>query len=104
MSLLEVPIRGFGGFTCLKSSDTRKKNCNIYCRPKNSSSYTFFAVKVDRYDVKPGICLYENLCTDSWVDVTSVNFNSKKVLEDKISADKIYYNFSHEHLKISNNM
>ena len=42
------------------------------------------AVKVDGYDVKPGICLYENLCTDSWVDVTSVNFNSKKVLEDKI--------------------
>ena len=44
----------------------------------------FFAVKVDGYDVKPGICLYENPCTDSWVDVTSVNFNSKKVLEDKI--------------------
>ena len=38
----------------------------------------FFAVKVDGYDVKPGICLYENPCTDSWVDVTSVNFNSKK--------------------------
>ena len=44
----------------------------------------FFAVKVDGYDVKPGICLYENLCTDSWVDVTSVNFNSKNVLEDKM--------------------
>ena len=44
----------------------------------------FFAVKVDGYDVKPGICLYENLCTDSWVDVTSVNFNSKKVLEENI--------------------
>ena len=33
-------------------------------------------------------CLYENPienpCTDSWVDVTSVNFNSEKVLEDKI--------------------
>ena len=34
----------------------------------------FLAVKVDGYDVKPGICLYESLCTDSWVDV----------LEDKI--------------------
>ena len=44
----------------------------------------FFAVKVDRYAVKPGIYLYENLCTDSWVDVISVNFNSEKVLEDKI--------------------
>ena len=46
--------------------------------------HRLFAVKVDEYDVKPGICQYENLCTDSWVDVTSVNFNSKKVLEDKI--------------------
>ena len=44
----------------------------------------FFAVRVDGCDVKPGICLYENHCTDSWVDVTSVNFNGKKVLEDKI--------------------
>ena len=46
----------------------------------------YFAVKVDGYDVKPGICLYENICRGiySWVDVTSVNFNNKKVLEDKI--------------------
>ena len=47
-------------------------------------NFIFFAVKVDGYDVKPGICLYENLRTYPWVDVTSVNFNSKKVLEDKI--------------------
>ena len=32
----------------------------------------------------PGICLYENLFTDSCVDVTSVNFNSKKIYEDEI--------------------
>ena len=44
----------------------------------------FFAVKVDGSDVYPGICLYENLFTDSWVDVTSVNFNSKKVYEDEM--------------------
>ena len=44
----------------------------------------FFAVKVDRSNVYPGTCLYENLFTDSWVDVTSVNFNSKNVNEDEM--------------------
>ena len=44
----------------------------------------FFAVKVGRSDVNPGICLYENLFPDSWGDVTSVNFNSKKTYEDEI--------------------
>ena len=47
----------------------------------------FFAVKVDGSDVNTGICLSENLYPDSWVDVTSVNFSSKKVYEDEI-----YYN------------
>ena len=50
----------------------------------------FFAVK---FDVCPGICLYESLFTDSWVDVTSVNVNSKNVYADEFSA-KIYFNFS----------
>ena len=40
----------------------------------------FLAFKVDGSDVYPGICLYENLFTDSWLDVTSV----KKVYEDEI--------------------
>ena len=44
----------------------------------------FFAVKIDESDIYPGNCLCENLFTDSWVDVTSVNFNSKKVYEDEI--------------------
>ena len=35
-------------------------------------------------DVNPGICVYENLFTDSCVDVISVNFNGKKVHEDDI--------------------
>ena len=43
-----------------------------------------FAVKVDGSDVNTGICLYENLFTDSLVDITSVNFNSKKVYEDEL--------------------
>ena len=45
-----------------------------------------FAVKVDGNDVNKGICLhvYENLFTDTLVDVTSVNFNSKKVHEDEM--------------------
>ena len=56
----------------------------IYLVGRKIHLHRFFGVKVDGYYVKPGIYLYENLCTDSWVDVTSVNFNSKKVLEDKI--------------------
>ena len=44
----------------------------------------FFAVKVDGSDVKSGISLHENLFTDSRYDITSVNFNSKKVHEDDI--------------------
>ena len=44
----------------------------------------FFAVKVDRSDVNLGIRLYENLFTETLVDVTSVNFNSKKVYEDHV--------------------
>ena len=44
----------------------------------------FFAVKVDGSHVIAGIFLYENLFTDSRYDITSVNFNSKKVHEDDI--------------------
>ena len=33
---------------------------------------------------KVSICLYENLFTDTWDDVISVSFNSKKVYEDEI--------------------
>ena len=52
-----------------------------------SSSWTFLLLNLTKWhqsDVNPGICLYENLFTDSWVDVISVNFNSKKVHEDDI--------------------
>ena len=51
---------------------------------KNFIFIDFFAVKVDGSDINQGICLYENLFTDTLVDVTSVNFNSKKVYEDEI--------------------
>ena len=44
----------------------------------------FFAVEVDGSDVMAGMSLHENLSTDSRYDVTSVNFNSKKVHEDDI--------------------
>ena len=54
----------------------------------------FFAVKVDGSDVYPGICLYENLFTDCWLGVTSVNFNSKKVHEDEIFGRQDILHFS----------
>ena len=41
--------------------------------------------------------------TDSWFDVTSVNFKSKqKSTKMKFSEDKIYYNFSQNNPKITN--
>ena len=52
----------------------------IYLVGRKFHLHDFFAVKVDGSDVYPGICPYENLLTDSWVDITSVNFNSKKSL------------------------
>ena len=60
--------------------------CNLWILLRKIVIYLvdFFAVKVDGSDVYPGICLYENLFTDSWVDVTSVKFNSKKVYEVNI--------------------
>ena len=57
----------------------------------------FLAVKVDGSDVNPGICLYEFLG-----DVTSVNFNSKRVYEDEIfGRQDIWQLFSGES-KITN--
>ena len=43
-----------------------------------------FAVKFYEVTSNPGICVYENVFTDSWGDVISVKFNSKKVHEDDI--------------------
>ena len=45
-----------------------------------------FAVKVEveGSDVNPGIWKEIFILTDSWVDVSSVNFNSKNVYEDEI--------------------
>ena len=51
----------------------------------------FFAVKVHGSDVNPGICLYKSLFSDSWVDVNSINFNSKKVYEDEIFSQQDIY-------------
>ena len=47
-----------------------------------------FAVNVHGSDVYPGICPYGIFLTDSLVDVTCVNFNSKKVYEGEILAKK----------------
>ena len=70
-----------------------------------SSSWTFLLLNLTKWrqnDVNAGICVYENLFTDSWVDVISVNFNSKKSIKMTFSSDKIYYNFSQKNPKITN--
>ena len=55
------------------------------------SSWTFLLLKLTKRrqnDVNPGICVYENLFTDSWVDVISVNFNSTKIHVDDIFVQR----------------
>ena len=47
-------------------------------------------------------CLYIKTLWSSYYDVTSVDFNSKQIHEDKFSTDKIYYNFPQEYPKITN--
>ena len=44
----------------------------------------FYCYIVDENYINQGICLYEDLFTDTctWVDIISVSFNSKKVYED----------------------
>ena len=78
----------------------------MYCilTAENFIFIDFFTVKVDRHDINQGICLYENLFIDTWVDVISISFNSKKVYEDEIFSqqDTVNYSFSQENPKITN--
>ena len=93
--------------------DTPEKNCNIFCRSKILSSWIFvllkstevtsmykwamnlrisvyfhqivpirFRIKWYIFSMSITACFHYN--TDSWVDVTSVTFKSKKVHGDKI--------------------
>ena len=51
---------------------------------ENLNFIDIFAVKLDGSDVYPGICKEVFIWTDSWVDFTSVTFNSTKVYEVEI--------------------
>ena len=62
----------------------------------------FFAVKVDGSDVNPGIYLYENSLQIPELTSLPSNLTGKKVHEDEISADKIFYNFFQGNPKITN--
>ena len=80
----------------------RKTAIYLVCRKINLHRL-FFAVKVDGNDVKPGICLY--MKTSAHIPgLTSLplTLTAKKSPKIKFLADKIYFNFSHEHPKISN--
>ena len=102
----------FGDFTYLQFLDTHEKNCNISCQPKNSSSYTFLLLKLtdmtsNQESVYMKTLLYEILYKIFLYEIPGLTslpltLTEKKSLKIKFSADKIYYNFSHEHPKISN--
>ena len=86
----------------MKSSDAHEKNCNISCQPKMLSSRTFLLLKLTEvmstqesvqrlsYRQIPGLTSYPSTLT------------AKQSMKINFSADKIYCNFSHNYLKISN--
>ena len=96
---VKVPLTPKMFLKHLSSLDTPEKNCNVPCRPKIISSSDFFTVKVEGNDVNQGICLYENLFTNTWDDVISVSFNSKKVCEDEIFGRQDKLQFSSREYK-----
>ena len=97
--MLKVLIQGFGDFTYLKSSDTHEKNCNISCQPKNSS--TFLLLKLTDMTSNQESVYMKTLAQIPGLTSLPLTLAAKKSLKIKVSADKIYCNFSHEHPKIS---
>ena len=64
----------------------------------------FFAVKVDGYSITSNQESVDMKTSAQISGLTSrpLTLTAKKSSKIKFSADKIYYNFSHEHPKISN--
>ena len=64
--------------------------------------FLFLLLKLTEVDVYPGICKEVFIYTDSWIDVTSVNFNSKKIHEDEIFCRQDILQFFSGEFKITN--
>ena len=86
----------------MKYLDTHEKNCNISCQPKNSSSYTFLLLKLTDMTSNQESVYMKTLAQIPGLTSLPLTLTAKKSLKIKFSADKIHYNFSHEHPKISN--
>ena len=84
----------------MKSSDTHEKNCNISCQPKNSSLYTFLLLKLTDVTSDQESVYMKTPAQIPGLTSLPLTLTAKKSLKINFSADKIYYNFSHEHLKI----
>ena len=89
-----------GDFTYLKSSDTHEKNGNISCQPKNSSSYTSLLLKLTDMTSNQEYVYMKTSAQIPGLTSLPLTLTAKKSSKIKFSADKIYYNFSHEHPKI----
>ena len=86
----------------MKSSDAHEKDYNISCQPKNSSSYTFLLLKLTDMTSNQESVYMKTLAQIPGLTSLPLTLAAKKSLKIKVSADKIYCNFSHEHPKISN--
>ena len=70
--------------------DSPEKTCNIFLA-ENFIFKNVFTVNVNGSDVQVGICLYENIFTDSRYDVPHSTLTAKKAAKMKFSVDKILY-------------
>ena len=62
----------------------------------------FFAIKFDGYDVNQESVYMKTSAQIPGLTSLPLTLTAKKSSKIKFSAAKIYYNFSHEHPKISN--
>ena len=72
------------------------------CRPKNPSSYTFLLLKLTDMTSNQESVYMKTSAQIPGLTSLPLTSTAKKSSKIKFSADKIYYNFSHEYPKISN--
>ena len=89
--MFKVPIRGLG----ILHGDTREKNCNTSCQTKNA---TILLLKLTDMTSNQESVYMKTPAQIPGLTLLPLTLTAKKVFED----NKIYYNFSHEHPKISN--
>ena len=96
-----MPIRGLGILLIWNFRILTKKIATS-CQSKNSSSYTFLLSNLTDMTSNQESVYMKTPAQIPMLTSLPLTLTAKKSLNITFSADKIYYNFSHEHPKISN--